>query len=354
LSSSAEKENRTGSHRSPPRWFRSPKLIFSILVVGAFAFLAYHVRKDFETAFNHLSIARLPWLAAAIGAEILSFVCYAMVQRRLLHSGGAKITLRSMLGLAVAATGLTNLVPGGTAPASGWLVNQYRRRGIPMPLALWSVLVGGFAAALSILTLLLAGAAVAGLIGLWATLGCAALMIVVVAALVMSVRHLPAVDRWLERHSGVSGAKTLKRGLDQVSKVAHFRTSVPGGVEVLLVSLANWGLDTICLVAAFEVLGFSVPWRAVLFAYAIAQVAGSLAPLPGGIGFVEGGMTAAFALAGSPTGNAFVATLVYRLVTCWGVAAVGSVALLVLNSRRPRQVHLHGEALALHSRRRRE
>ena len=110
-----------------------------------------------------------------------------------------------------------------------------------MPLALWSVLVGGFAAALSILTLLLAGAAVAGLIGLWATLGCAALMIVVVAALVMSVRYLPAVDRWIERHGGVPGAKTLKRGLDQVSKVAHFRTSVPGGVEVLLVSLANLG-----------------------------------------------------------------------------------------------------------------
>jgi uncharacterized membrane protein YbhN (UPF0104 family) len=344
LGSRTDTDHRTDSQRRLPRWLPSSKLIFSVLVVGAFAFLGYHVRKDFETAFDHLSIARLPWLVAAIAAEIASFVCYAMVQRRLLHSGGAKITLRSMLGLAVAATGLTNLVPGGTAPASGWLVNQYRRRGIPMPLALWSVLVGGFAAALSILTLLLAGAAVAGLIGLWATLGCAALMAVVVVALVVSVRHLPVVDRWIERHSGVPGAKTLKKALDQVSKVAHFRTSVPGGVEVLVVSLANWGLDTICLVAAFEVLGFGVPWRAVLFAYAIAQVAGSLAPLPGGIGFVEG----------SPTGNAFVATLVYRLVTCWGVAAIGSVALLVLNSRRPRQVQLHGEALALDRRRNRK
>jgi putative heme transporter len=325
-------------------------VLFSVLVAGAFAFLGYHVRTDFETAFDHLSVARLPWLAAAIGAEIASFTCYAMVQRRLLHSGGARITLRSMLGLAVAATGLTNLVPGGTAPASGWLVNQYRRRGIPMPLALWSVLVGGFAAAISILILLLAGAAVAGLIGPWATLGCAALMTVVVAALVVSVRNLPAVDRRLERHGHLPGSKILKKALDQVSKVTRFRTSVPGGVEVLVVSLANWGLDTICLIAAFEVLGFGVPWRAVLFAYATAQVAGSLAPLPGGIGFVEGGMTGAFALAGSPTGDAFVATLVYRLVTCWGVAAVGSVTLLVLNSRRPRQVKLHGEALALRRR----
>jgi putative heme transporter len=344
-----EQDHHRGWSKRLPGWFPSPKLVLAALIVGAFVFLGYRVRNDFETAYDHLSVARLPWLLAAIGAEVASFVCYAVVQRRLLHSGGAKITLRTMLGLAVAATGLTNLLPGGTAPASGWLVNQYRRRGIPMPLALWSVLVGGFAAAISILILLLAGAAVAGLIDPWETLGCAAVMVLVVAGILLSVRNISAVDRWLDRHE-TAGSRILEKGLDQISKVTRFRTSVPGGFEVLALSIANWGLDTICLIAAFEVLGFGVPWRAVLFAYATAQVAGSLAPLPGGIGFVEGGMTGAFALAGSPTGDAFVATLVYRLVTCWGVAAVGSIALVILNSRRPRPVPLHGEALALHRR----
>ena len=76
-----------------------------------------------------------------------------------------------------------------------------------------------------------------------------------------------------------------------------------------------------------------MPWRAVLFAYAAAQVAGSLAPVPGGVGFVEGGMIGAFALAGSGLSSAILATIVYRAITCWLVAAVGSLMLAVLSRR---------------------
>ena len=327
--------------RMTPR-LPSPKILFALLVVCAFIVLGYQVRSDFARAVDHLSVGRLPWLAVAVGAEGLSFLCYAAVQRRLLLTGGAKLTRRTMLGLAVAATGLTNLVPGGTAPASGWLVNQYRRRGIPMPLALWCVLVGGFAAAIAILVLLLAGAAVARLTGAWETVGLSALLVSAVVALVVAIRHVLFLDRWLDRHATLPGSKSARRGLDAAAKVLQFRTTPARGAVVLVLSLSNWGLDTGCLIAAFEVLGFAVPWKAVLFAYAAAQVAGSLAPVPGGIGFVEGGMVGAFALAGVQSGDAFVATLVYRMITCWAVAAVGSLALLVLNSRPPVKAELRG------------
>jgi hypothetical protein len=85
----------------------------------------------------------------------------------------------------------------------------------------------------------------------------------------------------------------------------------------------------------------------VLFAYAAAQIAGSLAPVPGGIGFVEGGMIGAFALAGTPTGNAVVAVVIYRLITSWGVAGVGSLALVMVNHRAPEEARLHGDAATL-------
>jgi uncharacterized membrane protein YbhN (UPF0104 family) len=60
---------------------------------------------------------------------------------------------------------------------------------------------------------------------------------------------------------------------------------------------------------------FRFPGEPSLFAYAFAQIAGSLAPVPGGIGFVEGGMVGAFALAGTPVGDALLATILYRLIT---------------------------------------
>jgi hypothetical protein len=108
-------------------------------IVVAFGVLCYRLRGEFATALHRVSPAGLPWPAAAVVAEIASFLCYAGVQRRLLAAGGARLPRRTMVSLTVAATGLTNLVPGGTAPASGWLVSQYRRHGVQLPLALWAV-----------------------------------------------------------------------------------------------------------------------------------------------------------------------------------------------------------------------
>jgi putative heme transporter len=290
---------------------------------------------DLVRAFAHLRWEQLPWLCVAICAEALSFTCYALVQRRLLLSGGAMLKRRSMFALAVAATGLTNLVPGGTAPASGWLVAQYRRRGVPMPLALWAILVGGYAATVSILSLLLLGAGIAGLVGALVILACAIVLAGAAFGIEVASHHVADLSRWLEKRKHHSILRLAHRITRQTSRVTGFRTSRPAAVEVLVLSVANWSLDVFVLIAAFGLLGLSIPWRAVLFAYATAQVAGSLAPVPGGIGFVEGGMIGAFALAGSGVGNAVAATVVYRAITCWAMAVVGSTMLLIIGHREP-------------------
>jgi uncharacterized protein (TIRG00374 family) len=66
----------------------------------------------------------------------------------------------------------------------------------------------------------------------------------------------------------------------------------------------------------------------------LAQIAGSLAPVPGGIGFVEGGMVGAFALAGTSVGHAVLATILYRLITSLGMAGLGSVMLWHLSRKK--------------------
>lgn len=288
---------------------------------------------DVTTAFSHLRWEQLPWLLVAFAAEGLSFWCYALVQRRLLASGGAQLKLATMVSLVVAATGLTNLVPGGTAPASGWLVGQYRKRSVPMPLALWAVLAGGYAATVSILVLLLAGAGIAGLIGAWEIVGCAAALVAGASLAVVGAHRTSTLAEWLGRHRAVRGSRLINRLTDHAAATMGFRTRRSGGAQVLGLSLANWSLDIFVLVGAFGLLGLPIPWRAVVFAYAAAQVAGSLAPVPGGIGFVEGGMIGAFALAGSGVGDAVAATVIYRAITCWLMAAIGSVTLLVVSRR---------------------
>jgi putative heme transporter len=327
-----------------PKWLPSPKIVCAVLVVGALAVLVVRERASLAQAFRHVGVGSLPWLAAAVGAEALSFVCYAGVQRRLLRAGGARLGRRTVLGLAVSATGLTNLVPGGTAPASGWLVGQYRRHGIPMPLALWAVLAGGFAATVTVLTLLLVGAAVAGLIGIVAIVGCAVALIGGSVGIVVAVHHVGAVERWL---AGRHRVRLAERVAGWAAQMVRFRATASGGTEVFALSFGNWGLDVLCLVAAFGGLGLPVPWRSVLFAYAAAQVAGSVAPLPGGIGFVEGGMIGALALTGTPPADAVAATLIYRVITTFGVAGIGTVALFVVSRREPEPAQLDGDAARL-------
>ncbi len=330
-----------------PKWLPPPKVLLVIVIVIAFGALLYRIRGDLGTAFHRIRLSGLVWLPAAFVAEGISFFAYALVQRRLLSAGGAHMTRRTVASLTVAATGISNLVPGGTAPSSGWLVSQYRRHGVPLPLALWAVLAGGFAAAISELLLFLVGAGVAGLVGPWPFAGLLVLLVATAVAGVVVSHHLAVVRGWLDRDRRIPGLRLARRAIRHAGEVAHFRATVAGGVEVYALSIVNWVLDVVVLAVGFAVLAFPVPWKALLFAYTAAQIAGSLAPVPGGIGFVEGGMIGALTLAGTPAGDAVVATVIYRLVTTLGMAGIGSLAILFVHRRKPPQARLTGTAATL-------
>jgi putative heme transporter len=312
-------------------------VLVGLVILVAVLFLAFHVRSishEAVTVLRHFRVTRLPWLLVAFAAEALSFLCYALVQHGLLVEGGARIPRREMVRLAIAATGLTNLLPGGTAPSSGWLVAQYRKRDIPMPLALWAVLAGGVAATISVLLLTLVGASIAGLLPpVWIVL-CSLILIAGTVAFLAGVRHLDALDRWFRAHHHGRSDRLIERISKRIGDASTFRAPPAVGARVLLLSVANWGLDVGCLIAAFPLLNLPIPWRTVLFAYAFSQIAGSLAPVPGGIGFVEGGMVGAFALAGTPVAGAVLATILYRLITSVGIAGVGSIMLWNLSRKK--------------------
>ena len=66
-----------------------------------------------------------------------------------------------------------------------------------------------------------------------------------------------------------------------------------------------------------------------LLAFFAAQLLGTLPLTPGGLGFVEAGLTGTLALAGVGAGAAVVATLAYRLVSFWLPIPAGGVAAIV-------------------------
>jgi uncharacterized protein (TIRG00374 family) len=89
---------------------------------------------------------------------------------------------------------------------------------------------------------------------------------------------------------------------------------------------ANRMLDYSALVASLYAVGARARPSMVLLAYVLA-LALTLVPItPGGLGFVEAGLTAVLVLAGVDKDQAVLGTLLYRLVSFWLPIPIGALA----------------------------
>ena len=103
--------------------------------------------------------------------------------------------------------------------------------------------------------------------------------------------------------------------------------------EALLLAAGRWVLDYLTLIAALYAVGATPRASLVLLAFCAAQLLGNVPLTPGGLGFVEAGLTGTLALAGVGPGAAVVATLGYRLVSFWLPIPAGAVAAVIHRRR---------------------
>jgi putative heme transporter len=107
----------------------------------------------------------------------------------------------------------------------------------------------------------------------------------------------------------------------------------PRWKSALAASVGRWAFDYASLLATLAAVGSTPRPGVVLLAFCAAQLLSQLPITPGGLGFVEVGLTATLALAGVDTSDAVVATLAYRLLTYWLPLPLGAVA-AILHRRR--------------------
>jgi uncharacterized protein (TIRG00374 family) len=147
----------------------------------------------------------------------------------------------------------------------------------------------------------------------------AAIVILLVAAMIFIPRDVERRLRQLAQHRGrigrlaarfATGPETLGRGVRTAVDVLRERPLAVVGAA------AYWGFDIAVLGLSFRAFGQVVPVAVVVMGYFIGTL-GSLLPLPGGVGGVEGGMIGAFAAFGLPTGRAVVGVLAYRAIAFW-------------------------------------
>jgi uncharacterized protein (TIRG00374 family) len=140
-----------------------------------------------------------------------------------------------------------------------------------------------------------------------------------------------ALNRTLRRHQPV---RHLSDRL--LSERDSLRTAFGRRWRTAIVSSAGWWIfDYLALIACLRAVGAEPSPSLVLLAYVAASLLGMIPLTPGGLGFVEAGLTGMLALAGVEATEAAVATLAYRLVSFWLPIPVGGASYVIFLRRYP-------------------
>jgi hypothetical protein len=96
--------------------------------------------------------------------------------------------------------------------------------------------------------------------------------------------------------------------------------------RALTAAAGNRMFDYAALVAALTAFGVHARPSEVLLAYVVAQALALVPITPGGLGFVESGLTTLLVLIGVGADQAVIGTLLYRLASFWLPIPVGALA----------------------------
>jgi len=338
LTMAAASEPQPRGHRWP--W----QVIFRVLLLLATAVSLYFLFPSLVDVFTQWrALAHLDpwWLLLAVLFEATSVMSLWEVQR---------IALRTPSWFAVgtaqlAGTAAGNVIPGGGATSAAFAYRMLVRSGVR-----GDDVAGGLAAVTVSNTImilafpLLALPAILGGLraprGLLQTayIGAGAFVLVVAAGLAAFLWDRPlqevgrAVDAVLRLFPGKRDAHgTGERLLRQRDGLRH-----AFGAKWLLALCAIVGkptFDYLGLVCCLAAVGARPNPSLVVLAYSGAMLLALIPFTPGGLGFVEAGLTGLLTLAGTTAHQAVVATLAYRLLTFWLPLPLGGIAYL-LNRRR--------------------
>ncbi len=268
------------------------------------------------------------WLGVACFAELLSIGGYALLFRTVFARGVKRLTWRASVEIplaGIAAIRLLAAAGAGGVAVTAWALGKAGLPARVIACRMVANLILQYAVYLGALVVfgIALGAHILPGSGPFELTVLPALLSLIGAALVVAAMALPEdAERRLQRVS--IGPRWWRRLIERVAAApqalgAGARTAVelvgerrPG----LLGAVAYWGFDIAALGCSFRAFG-SHPAVAVLVLGYFLGTLGSLLPLPGGIGGVEGAMIGAFVAFGIPAATAVIAVLAYRAISFW-------------------------------------
>lgn len=242
---------------------------------------------------------------------------------------------------------MTKLIPGGQLVAGAVYFQMLSASGVPMGQAAAALAAVSFLSTMVLFSLpgvaVVVAAASApipqGLLPV-AIVGTILFLIMVAGAVVLvrfdrplyalgwAVEHVVA---WAARRFKQDWAISAQDFVDRRDEVME--ALGPRWWRALAMAVLNWMLDYATLFVALVAVGAEPRVSLVLLAFGAAAVLGMIPITPGGLGFVELGLTGVLTISGIPAESAALATLAYRLFQFWLPIPAGLVAYVLFRRR---------------------
>src|SRR5947209_5921806 len=280
-----------------------------------------------RAAADHISDANALWVLAGVGLELVSCAGYVVLFELVFGTLERPLAVRlSLSELAVnSAVSLSGL--GGLA-LGAWVL---RTRGMSMSqIARRSVLMFVLTSAVNV------GAVV--LIGVPMWLGALPgssnprLTLLPAAAALATIVGTLLLAGWARRVASRPGRRgRVAVALQALSDGVHDAVRLIRELDWrLLGAVAYWLADNLVLWACLAAFGHPLSFWVVAMAYLVGMLANSL-PIPGGFFAVEGGLVGMLLLFGArPATQVIAAVVIYRAISLWIPALIGSLAFLGL------------------------
>jgi uncharacterized protein (TIRG00374 family) len=307
---------------------------FWLVVTGISLYLVAPSLIEVLSSWEDLDRVDWWWFAGMVILQTLGLACLWYVQRIALHTVDWTPVIYSQL----AGNALSKIAPAGGAVGGAlqyrMLVESGARKGrVAAAITAVNLLTFAVVLVLPVLAIpaFLTGSVDRDLVTATA-IGLGVLVLLTAAAIALLAFDEPLA--WVGRRvQGIRNA--IRRGSEPLRTLPdRLITERDRLLEILgprwgravAGTVARWAFDYATLIAALAAVGSHPSPLLVLLAFCAAQVLAQVPLTPGGLGFVEAGLTATLALAGVSAGAAVVATLAYRLVSYWLPLPVGLAA----------------------------
>lgn len=323
---------------------KSFKLWMNIFTIVALLALIILSRQQIAETFEKLADLNYFWLLMIIPMQIGNHYSTGKLYQSYLKTLGEKLSTKSAFKASLEINFVNHVLPSGGVSGFGYLSSRFRKEGIPSSKSTLTQVARHTLTFISFIVYLLLAMFLLSVFGnasrLMILISSGIIFLVIAASglivyLISSSERIKAfsaflpsmLEKILKRFRGgrmtidVARIERLFENLhkDYMSVKDNWQALKMPFVWAMLMNLT----ELLTIIVVYAAFGQVVNPGAIIVAYAVANVAGLISVLPGGVGVYEGLMTAVLASAGIPRALAVSTTLVYRILNMMIFLPVG-------------------------------